>query len=751
MKRTQLSRQFIGVTLMAATAITGLVSSQRTTHASQEDESASFQQVEPMTLPEPSLARLPLSFERNVGQSDALVAYLARGQGYGLFLTSSEMVLALQRGAQPGEGADEQAKADRATSLEKAHLAEPERPSILRMRLAGASAKAPVGEQELETRTNYFIGNDPEQWHTDVPNFAKVRYADVYPGVDLVYYGREGALEYDFVVAPGADPSAILMEWEGAEAFDVDADGSLIMRVAGGEVRQSAPLVYQDAEGAKAAVAGSYELAPDGRVGLRIGAYDESKPLVIDPIVYYTVFGGNQWDAGLDIAVDSTGAAYVTGQTFSSNFPTASPYDGSYNNSGDVFVRKLNPAGTAAVYSTFLGGSLMGTGYGQDIAYGIAVNSAGEAHVAGSTDSSNFPTYRAFDSTFNGGLYIPDGSDLRDAFVTKLNAAGNGLVYSTYLGGHAHGDAAFDVALDSAGAVYVTGITFSNDFPTYAAFDPTYGGNGDAFVTKLKLNLLPTPKLRLVYSTYLGHVGADGGWGIAVDGAKSAYVAGYTESSNFPAFLGFDSTYNGAGDGFVTKLNPAGSAITRSSFMGGGGKDRCEAIALDATNASYVTGYTESSILFLGPPVGGFDHSYNGGGDAFAAKVSAPGTTLVYFTYLGGSLGEGGNSIAVDAAGAAYITGSTNSPNFPTATTFFDPTFNGGVDVFVTKLKPAADAMVYSTFWGSSGVDAGAGIAVTPLGLAYVTGMTEPTGALQNPAMAGMNAFVLALPRVTTF
>ena len=488
--------------------------------------------------------RLPLSFEANQGQTDSQVNFLSRGSGYTLFLTPTEAVLSFPSRDRKGAGAS---PSPSGPSL-------PEGRTVVRMKLVGANPTPQVeGLEELPGKSNYFLGNDPSQWRTNVPHYAKVQYKDVYPGVDLLYYGNQRQLEYDLVVAPGADPAAIELSFEGVEKLRIDAQGDLLLDTPGGEIRQHKPLIYQEVDGVRREIAGAYVLNGDRQVSFEVAAYDAGEPLIIDPVlIYSTYLGGSFSDRSFGIAVDASGNAYVTGDTSSSDFPTASPVQASNVGSGDAFVTKLNAAGNALVYSTYLGGS------SRDNGNGIAVDVSGNAYVTGRTDSANFPTASPIQAARNGS---------NDAFVTKLNAAGNALVYSTYLGGTGF-EAGFGIAVDASGNAYVAGETGSSDFPTANAIQPAYGGGvRDAFVTKLN----PAGSA-LIYSTYLGGSSTEPGHGIAVDASGNAYVTGFTASTDFPTASPVQPAFSGGNwDAFVTKLNAAGNALVYSSYLGGMG------------------------------------------------------------------------------------------------------------------------------------------------------------------------------------
>ena len=654
-----------------------------------------------------SYGKLPLSFEINRGQTDAQVKFLARGQGYGLFLTPREAVLSLRvaqaktaqaRKPAPGKGA----KAD-----------EPARSAVVRMRLAHANSHPELsGLDPVPGTSNYFIGNDPGKWQTEIAHYARVKYAAVYPGIDLVYHGNQRQLEYDFVLAPGADPKRIELVFEGARRLSLDKQGNLVLATAGGELVQRKPVVYQEAQGKRTEVEGRYVLRGRNRAGFHVASYDTRRPLVIDPVLSFSTYlGGSGEDRGYGIAVDASGNAYVTGTTASSNFSTtAGAYQRVYGGgSYDAFVTKLNATGTALTYSTYLGGS------GDDEAWSIAVDAGGNVYLTGLTDSSNFPTTAGtYQTVYSGGSYP------FDAFVAKLNAGGTALVYSTYLGGSG-GDYGYGIAVDGSGNAYVTGSTGSSNFPTTAgAYQTVSSGGGDAFVTKL--NAAGTA---LVYSTLLGGSGADYGADIAVDGGGNVYVMGPTASSNFPTTAGAYQTVYGGGsyDAFVTKLNATGTALLYSSLLGGSGWGPGFGITLDGSGNAYVTGYTASSNFPT--TAGAYQRVYGGGSyDAFVTKLNATGTALVYSTYLGGSGGDGGNSIVVDASGNAYLSGTTVSSNFPTTADAHQFVNAGGGDAFVTKLNAAGSAFVYSTYLGGTGSDSGPGIAMDGSGNVYVTGYT---------------------------
>ncbi len=665
----------------------------------------------------------PLAFEANMGQAEAGVSFVAHGKGVAFALSPDAFTLAL--------GGQHSAKEQTAMVAPSA---------TLRIAFAGANpAPTLAAEDALPGVANYLIGNDPAQWQTNVPTSGKVRYRDLYPGIDLTVYGTNGGggLEYDAIVAPGAAPSAFALAITGAETVMLDeATGELVLTTGAGEVRQHAPVAYQEVNRARVPVAAQYDMRGDGTVGFAVGAYDDALPLVIDPTValaYSTYLGGMGGDYSYGIAADSTGAAYVTGYTTSMNFPTtAGAYGTMLRGNSNAFVTKLSSTG-ARVYSTYLGGG------GTDIGNAIAVDGTGNAYVTGSTNGGFPTTSNAYETNYSG--------DEVSAFVTKLNAAGTALVYSTYLGGGST-DGGLGIAVDASGLVYVTGYT-NGYFPvTPYAYQTNRPGNGDVFIAKL--DLTQTSAAALVYATYLGGTGKDDGYAIAADNAGVVYVAGSTTSTNFPvaptmpAPGAFQPTYGGGaggtnGDAFVTKLDTTkqgSAALVYSTYLGGAGDERATGIAVDGNGNVYVTG-TTGSTNFPITAASAYQPVLGGNTAAFVVKLDTTkrgAASLAYSTYLGGSSDDSGISIAADNSGNVYVTGSTRSTNFPIApnpgavqTTYGGGTAFGG-DAFVTKLdttKSGAASLVYSTYLGGAGNDAGNGIAIDGSGDVYVTGSTD--------------------------
>ena len=557
-------------------------------------------------------------------------------------------------------------------------------------------------------RVNYFIGNDPKKWRTDIPTYQAVVYENAYVGIDLKFYGQGQQLEYDIVVQPGADPNQVQFAYQGVKKLEVTPEGDLVLVLPDeGMLLHKKPIIYQEVAGKRTPVEGKFRLCRSGAqvtCGFAVAAYDKKQSLVIDPVLLYSTYlGGSDLEEGYGIALDATGAAYVTGRTYSTNFPIQQAYQGTNAGYHDVFVTKLSPAGNALEYSTYLGGSDLEEGYG------IAVDAAGAAYVTGWTNSENFPTHQAYKGTIGSGY---------DAFVSKLSPAGNALEYSTYLGGS--GARGHGIAVDANGSAYITGYTV--EIPTQQPYQSFNKGSLDAFVTKLS----PSGQA-LVYSTYLGGRNEDFGTGIAVDAAGAAYVTGYTLSINFPTQQAYQGAKSSNYDAFVTKLSPAGNTLIYSTFLGGTGIEYCLGIAVDSTGAAYITGQTSSNNF---PVHQAFQESFKGGySDAFVTKLSPSGDTLIYSTYLGGDGDDVGRGIAVDSTGAAYVTGD---------------------GAFVSKLSPSGNAMAYSTYLGDARCR---GIAVDSTGAAYITGETSskkfPTHRAYQSTYGGYyDAFVTKLRQV---
>lgn len=611
----------------------------------------------------------PLAFELNQGQTDPRVKFLARGSGYRAFVTADGLTL-----------------------------------NDIGFTPLGANANAAVtGLAPLDGKVNYVRGTDPAQWLANVPTFGQARAQDVYPGIDVVYYGADGQLEYDFVVAPAANPAAIRVAVSGARGLTLNGAGDLVVDTAARPLVQRKPVAYQEIDGARRTVDASYVLGADHSFGLRLGAYDLGRPLVIDPVIAYSTYlggstGGLGDDEGDAIAVDAAGNAYVTGRTASTNFPATAGLDVTLGGTDDAFVTKLSPAG-AVLWSTYLGG----TGFEQG--FGVAFDTAGSAvYVTGNTTSADFPSTGGFDTTLGGA---------QDAFLTKLAAATGALTWSTYVGGTGD-ESGSAVAADASGNAFVTGQTGSaTSIASGTGYDASLNGPTDAFIVKV------SPAGALSFGTYVGGDADDQGLGVKVDSTGNVYITGATASStSFPLVSAFDSTLNGSQDAFVVSVTNAG-ALRYGSYLGGDGDESGYGVAVAGSNL-FVTGFTSSGTGF--PTVGGSDTFLGGTSDAFVTKISAT-PSIIWSTYLGGSADEAGFGIDVDASGAANVTGYTSSADFPLPGAV-DATFAGTSEAFHTRLNGADSAVLSSTFLGGSGDDQGFGIAVNGNAI-HITGFTN--------------------------
>ncbi len=743
-----------------------------------------------------NFGQLPLSFEPNQGQTDPQVKFLARGAGYGVFLTSDQAVLTLRSTAKKS--------------------------SVVRMQLAGANpAAAATGTGQLPGKSNYFIGNDPAKWRRDVPQFARVRYPSVYPGVDLVYHGNQGQLEYDFEVAPGADPSQIAFRFQGQESANLDAGGNLILASGGNKVKLKAPRIYQEFGDEQRPVAGRFVLQPDAKVGFELAAYDRSRTLVIDPVLSYSTYFGGSGNESCSIilgiasppsgcpavAIDASSNIYLAGSTTSIDFPVVPPvatppsaFQPALAAAPDVFVTKLNAAGSAIAFSTYLGGD------GADTTAGVAADSAFNVVVAGTTTSSNFPTSAssAFQAArTNAGAH---------AFVSVLSPTGENLLYSTYLSGDGT-ESARGLALDPRNKIYVIGTTTSKDQPdathsfpaTLGAIQAASMGNSQFFVSKIDPTLIGFPSL--AYSTYFGGGNPiDGltlGGAITVDANSNVYITGGTNfqhtgstTTDFPIVNAYQgcldtpppattptnpvncATNVTAPDAFVAKINPAaasGAQLLYSSYLGGTGDDVGFGIAVDSGLSAYITGSTTSTDFTIPTGTTPFQRCLDNptnpspcpagvtASDAFVGKFGTPctGSTctstavpFTYFSYLGGSGVDVGLSIAVDSLQGARIAGWTNSPNFPTPNNPVQGAPSGLADAFASRIDTTASSTIslghYGTYLGGGGNDFGTGIATDAQGSSYVVGETASgnfpkANPIQNNLDGGSDIFLTKL------
>jgi hypothetical protein len=627
----------------------------------------------------------------------------------------------------------------------------------VQMQFIGANPQAQIsGDSALPGKINYLTGNNPAQWRANVLTFAKVRVAEIYPGINLVYYGSQQQLEYDFTVAAGADPGLIAIRFDGADNLSVNAQGGLVLKLGDRKIVQPRPVVYQTVGGARREISGGYKILDAHSVAFAVGKYDRALPLVIDPVLgYSTYFGGTKDEIAWAVALNpADGSVYVAGQTLSLlaskqgppfSFPTNTVFQENFGGgkiTGDGFVARFDQTGTNLIFLTYLGGEK------DDLVSSIALDAAGHAFVAGFTDSTNFPTVNALYPNIHGQYNNIAKAFPGEAFVAELDPTGSSLVYSTYFGGDWN-DAANGIAVDAAGNAYITGSTSSTNFPIVnplafqlvGSINPLLDqivGTNSAFVAEIGAGGSP-----LIFSTYLGGNRFDAGEGIAVDPAGNIYVTGFTASTNFPTVNAVDSMLNGGdlpkyknssfpNDAFVAKLAPSGAGLIYCTFLGSTNEDVGYRIACDAAGNAYVTGYSGSpnfpNTATNVPGLyahGGKNYTGSSDFDAFLTKFDPHGA-IVYSALFGGKGSDFGYGVAVDAASDAFVVGATYSTDFPTNKTAsaLSAKKTGGSDIFVTGFNPDATALLYSGYLGGKKNDFGYNITVDPAGNAYIVGET---------------------------
>ncbi|MDH3879268.1 MAG: SBBP repeat-containing protein, partial [Desulfobacterales bacterium] len=662
--------------------------------------------------------KLPLYFIKNNGQLDANIKYYERGGGHSTFFTKDSIYFSLISDRRQGKFEHVQLKP------------------------VGLNRDVEiVAEHKQKGKVNYLKGQDRSKWKTGIPLYGSVLYKNIYKNIDMRFYGNQGKLEYDIIVKPGAETETVRLKYERVKQVSITGTGDLEVNLNKGMMLQKKPYIYQELDGRRMRVNGEFivldsEINSDDAklqnvtLGFQVASYDKTRTLVIDPAIVYSVYpGGGGDDLGYSIAVDSSGYAYITGETWSTGYLISQgsiPFQSNNAGLGDAFVTKLDITGVLAniVYSTYLGGS------GFDSGRSIAIDSTGNAYIVGETSSSDFPIMLPLQGGPGGGA--------TDGFVSKLNADGTNLIFSTYLGGD-NEDSALGITVDSIGDAYITGATLSSNFFTLSAYQSANAGMLDAFVTKLG-----SSDGSLLYSTYLGGDGDDYGHDIALSSNGSACITGETSSTNFPEV---SSLYGDQGqiDSFVTKFNISGTALAFSTYLGGSNSDYGYSIAVDSNDSLYITGET----LSLNFPVFSPFQANQGGGsrDAFVTKINSGGS-LVYSTYLGGDEDDYGFGIALGSDGSAYITGETASTNFPVQSQLFaNQDMN---DAFVTKLNPDGTALVYSTYLKGNKDDIGWDIAIDNNGDAYVVGQTLSDDVVDFPSAAlsatgETNAFVIKI------
>ena len=666
------------------------------------------------------LAKLPLTFEENRGQIDGRAQFVASMPNGHVFLTQDGATFALGSG---------------------------ERRAAVKLSFPGSNTEARLtGERDTGAVFSLFKGANSSKWIAGARQFQAVRSHEIRAGVDILYYGNGQQLEYDLVLRPGADAQALRFRFDGSDKLSISPEGNLIIQTAAGIMEQHRPAVYQQNGSNKTNIEATYRLESHNTAALTLSAYDATRELVVDPILSFSTYlGGRNDDSANAIAVDSANNIYVTGFTSSPDFPTSiGAYRVALNATAtDVFVTKLNPTGTAIIYSTLIGGA------NGDVANAIRTDSAGNAIVAGSTQSTDFPTTA-------GSLAPTQGS--RSLFVTKLNSTGTALIYSTYFGStNGYQDTLTGIAVDSAANTYIVGSTTNSLFPTtLGAFSQTFNNGGQYGYSDAYLSKLNSAGSALVYSTFLGGSQSDAATAVALDPSNQAYVIGSTSSTDFPTSTAAFQRTNPSplsyyASGFVTCVNASGSALAYSTYLSGSGGATLSAIALDSQQNAYVAGQARSADF---PTTNGvFSTAFSGFSEAFVTKLNYYGSSLLYSTFLGGSGDDAAHTIAVDSSGSAIITGTTTSQNFPITPGSFPPVqlfnFYGSLQnvLFLSKLNASASSVLYSTEFGSTTTTVDRALALDSTGNAIIAGNTlsktlpTTTGAFQriNTDIAGLN------------
>jgi hypothetical protein len=735
MKKQNLFFFLIGILLLNPIVSLSTLTLLYSNAGSQEQNSNSFKEA--ISDPEKSLARLPLYFIANEGQTDNPVSFYIQGRDKTIFFSPHDVSFSLTAPLEHNKETPEETPIESLKSSKHTHELSFQRWAV---KLAFVDANpnvTPFGELPTQAVVSYFKG-DLNQWTTGIPTYHQIRYPNLWPGIDLVYSGIGGTLKYEFIVQPGADPNKIQLAYQGASDVRVSHMGQLEISTPVGNFFDAEPFAYQERDGQRLPVEMAYKISIEERTGIQdiwqvkfaLGNYDPSLTLILDPevLMYSGYIGGSERDVGNGIALDNDGNIYITGETHShTTFPVYAGPDLSFNGpeyGSDAFIVKVSEDGKRLIYAGYIGGSEPDSGNS------IAVDNSGNAYITGTTTSSHssFPVMVGPDLTYNGQ---------GDAFVVKVNPSGTALVYSGYIGGEDI-DNGNSIAVDGSGHAYIAGGTKSTEssFPVFGGPDLTHNGHYDSFIAKVN-----PAGTTLAYAGYIGGGETDYGNSIAVDSDGNAYLAGSTSShhSGFPVTVGPDLTFNGEIDGFIAKVNADGSSLIYAGYIGGNSIDVIWSIAIDAGGNAFVTGHTVSTEATF-PVLVGPDLTFNGGlytPDAFVAKVNPSGTGLVYAGYIGGSGTDFGSSIAVDHSGNAYIAGRTQSDqtSFPVLVGP-DLTHNGGSDAFVTKVNPTGSALVYAGYIGGHNYEEATAIAVDQHGNAYITGLTS-SSEVTFPILAG--------------
>lgn len=643
--------------------------------------------------------KLPLRFERNIGQTEQNIDFISHNNNYTLFLSPTKATFSFEKEKNINNFVHKLKVKEQNANVEATNS--------LTMELIGANTSAKAIEiEKLSTTSNYFLNNDKKHWQANVENFAKVQYQNIYPGIDIVYYGNQRQFEYDLIVTPYTSPDIINLQFAEAEKLIINNDGDLVITINNQEIYKKKPYVYQEINGNKELIASNYVINKNNEVSFELGSYDISQPLIIDPMIgYSTYLGGTGSDFSNAIAIDNAGNAYIVGYTESLNFPTNNPQQKSISGKNDLFIAKLNSTGNSLAFSTYIGGS------DEDFGNAIAIDSTGNVYVTGYTFSTNFPVANPFQSK-NGNTTANSGGD---AFIVKLNSQGNSLIYASYLGGMSD-DMATSIAIDSENNAYITGFTNSINFPVANSIQSKSNGGFDAFLTKLN-----AAGNSLVYSTYFGGSDNEFGNAIAIDKSNNAYIVGLTDSRNLPIVNPQQSILGGDSDGFIAKFASTGNTVNFATYFGGSNFDVITSVAVDSTSNVYVTGVTGSKDFSLMSPI---QQNKADNLDVFVSKLNNVGNSLVFSTYLGGSGDEQANSIALDEKNNVYIMGVTTSINFPLADAT-QKTNGGQQDAFMTKINATGSSLMFSTYLGGSGNDVGASLAVSASGSVFMTGITN--------------------------
>lgn len=642
----------------------------------------------------------PIYFEANHGQHPETIRYLFRGDRYHLALHQREVRWSLKNSGTSNKDS---------LGIQRAQV---------QLEWLNTSSNITVsGGVPGKAKVHYFKGNQIDHWYPNIPTYAKVKYQEIYPGIDLIFYGNhQNLLEYDFMLAPGTDPSVIAFRYRGMDHWWIDEEGNLQLKIGEELFTQEAPIVYQKIDGERQRIGGEYRIEANGQMGFSIPAYDSDYPIIIDPVIRYSTFlGGALGDYGMAIDVDELGQAYVTGVSFSADFPTDAAFQNTLSGDADVLVTKLDAAGQV-LYSTYIGGAQADSGAD------IVVGDDQSVYITGYTNSRDYPLQAELDGTLGG---------INDAFVTKLHPDGNALLFSTYLGGSG-ADFGHGIDLNAGNDAYVTGYTASEDFPTQNPIQASFGGGtGDAFISQIR-----SDGSALLYSTYLGGSrndcyisnGALNGLTeincrIAIHSDSTISIAGTTNSQDFPTQNPLSPNLSGNRDAFVSRISADGSTFIYSTYYGGTSNERTYDIALNENGEAYFVGLTNSDDLPLGAaPV---QNALGGSSDGFIAGLSADGSSLVAGTYLGGSSTDFCRAITIDTLGNPSLTGFTQSTDFPLMAPLQGYQDNG--DAFVTTLNAGANTFLFSTYLGGGLAESGRGIASDLYNSLYITGSTAST------------------------